>query len=235
MQDRAFPATAPRPVSGIRLPAALRRAKRPGTVERILCTAERIFAERGLAGARTDEIARAARVNKALLYYYFRSKDKLYAAVLDSLFSQLVAAVGSVLSAASPPRQRLLHYVDAYFDFILGHPNYPRLVQRELMEGGKHIVRITRQYIQPVQQALSQTVARGVKGGEFRRVDAVQTILTINAMIVSYFAVAPMLSQVLGREALHPQAVTARRRAIVEFLEYGLFRHPQRRRRARNP
>ncbi len=214
--------------AGVRIPDMLRRAKHPATIERILATAERLFAERGLAGARTDQIARAARVNKALLYYYFRSKEKLYAAVLDSLFSQLVAVIESALSSPAPPRLRLMAYVDTYFKFILGHQNYPRLVQRELMEGGKHIVRITQQYLLPIQLELTGILEAGIREGDFRPVDAVQTIMSVNAMIVSYFAIAPVLSQVLGRDALDPQAVSARRQAILDFLDHALFRRSRR-------
>jgi AcrR family transcriptional regulator len=232
--------TSPQPdaltkVHGLRIPAALRGAKRPATVERILAAAERMFAEGGMAGARTDEIARAARVNKALLYYYFSSKENLHLAVLDALFQQLVVAVEAAFSGDSLPRQRLLAYVDAYFDFILRHPNYPRLVQRELMEGGKNLVWIARQYMRPIQVKLSRILEAGVARGEFRPVDSTQTVMTINAMIVSYFAVAPVLSQVLGRDALAKEAVAARRRAILDFLEHGLLRQPARSRAARKP
>ncbi len=65
-----------------------KKIENPETARRILAAAERIFAARGLAGARTDEIARAAHVNKAMLYYYFRSKERLYRAVFENLFGQ---------------------------------------------------------------------------------------------------------------------------------------------------
>src|ERR1022692_2052812 len=64
----------------------------------ILKAAVAEFAEHGIAGARTDAIARAAHVNKALLYYYFKDKDALYGAVLDQVFGGLIACVGEVLS-----------------------------------------------------------------------------------------------------------------------------------------
>src|ERR1700676_5136854 len=72
-----------------RVPRSLRQARDLTRARRIVAAAEQIFAEQGLAGARMDEIARAAKVNKALLYYYFRSKEELYRFVLDTLLSQL--------------------------------------------------------------------------------------------------------------------------------------------------
>ena len=61
------------------------------------------FAEQGMAGARMDAIAAAAGVNKALLYYYFRSKDELYAAVLDEFFQRLDARIARALDSAPVP------------------------------------------------------------------------------------------------------------------------------------
>src|SRR5258708_28195981 len=74
----------------------------------ILKAAVAEFAEHGTAGARTDAIARAAHVNKALLYYYFKDKDTLYEAVLDHVFSGLRARVMPVLESKLPPRQKML-------------------------------------------------------------------------------------------------------------------------------
>src|SRR5271166_4229853 len=71
------------------LPRELAAARHPDTVRRILRTAEEIFAERGLAGARTSAIARGARVNQALLYYYFQSKEELHRFTLEVLFGQV--------------------------------------------------------------------------------------------------------------------------------------------------
>src|SRR5471030_2855069 len=84
----------------------------------ILKAAVAEFAEHGIAGARTDAIARAAHVNKALLYYYFKDKDALYDAVLDHVFGGLRTRVMPVLESKLPPKQKLLEYLGAYFDYI---------------------------------------------------------------------------------------------------------------------
>jgi AcrR family transcriptional regulator len=90
----------------------------------ILKAAVAEFAEHGIAGARTDAIARAAQVNKALLYYYFEDKDALYEAVLDHVFSGLRARVMPVLESRLPPRQKMLEYLGAYFDYIAANPRH---------------------------------------------------------------------------------------------------------------
>ncbi len=190
----------------------------------ILQAAVREFAREGVAGARTDAIARAARVNKALLYYYFGSKEKLYRFVLESLFLQLKQAIESAPAGNSPPREQLLAYVNGYFDFVCGHPNYPRLVQREMMESGPHLAWIVQHYFRPLHDRLSRAIEAGIAVGEFRAVDSRHTVLTIIAMTVFYFAAAPLLSGIWGRNVLQSPAIAARRRAILDFLEHGLFR-----------
>src|SRR5438094_4525530 len=93
----------------------------------ILQAAVREFAREGVAGARTDAIARSAGVNKALLYYYFKDKEALYQAVLDEVFSGVRAAIQNALSHDLPPRERLAAYVCAHFDYIASNPLYPRI------------------------------------------------------------------------------------------------------------
>src|SRR5579864_7654895 len=100
----------------------------------ILQAAAHEFAEHGIAGARTDAIAREARVNKALLYYYFKDKETLYGAVLDSAFSGLKSSIFLVLDGDLPPREKILAYVGAYFDFVAANQEYPKLMQREMMQ-----------------------------------------------------------------------------------------------------
>src|SRR6202163_5068376 len=113
-----------------RVPRSLRQARDLSTARRIVAAAEDIFAEQGLAGARMDEIARAAKVNKALLYYYFRSKEELFRFVLEALLSQLRAGVRAQSVGQVPPSKRLAGVIDNFFDFVQRHPHYPRLVQR---------------------------------------------------------------------------------------------------------
>lgn len=209
---------------GGKVPSALANPKRPATVQRIVRAAEGIFANKGLAGARASAIARAARVNKALLYYYFRSKEDLHRFTLEMLLSQLRSRVEASLEGPGLPRERLLRYVNSYFDFVTAHPNYPRLIQRQLMNRGRGLGGIVDEYFRPLHDRLTATIRAGIAEGEFREVDAQQTVLTLVAMTVFYFAAAPLLAELWHCDPLKPSRVAARRRAVLDFLEHGLFR-----------
>src|SRR5882724_11424927 len=201
-----------------------------GTVRRICAAAEHAFAEQGLAGARTDEIAQAAGVNKALLYYYFHSKDELYAAVLEGLFLQQQAAIAAARQSPSPPRktspnrQELVGYVNGAIDFVVAHPNFPKLIQREMMNRNPQVRHLMRRFWLPVHKRLEAAIRRGIKSGEFRAVDPEHAVFSIIAMTVFYFAAAPVLKDLLSKDTLNPRAVAARRKAILDFMEHAVFK-----------
>src|ERR1700716_211968 len=209
---------------GRRVPRSLRQARDLSTARRIVATAEDIFAEQGLAGARMDEIARAAKVNKALLYYYFRSKEELYRFVLETLLSQLREQVAEAGVERPSPSKRLSAIVDRFFDFVLAHPNYPRLIQREIMSRGPNMKWIVAEYYRPLHGRLVRLIEDGVSAGDFRTVDAGNAAVTVISMMVHYFAAAPVLRSVLGHDPLRPREVAKRREAVQDFLEHGLFR-----------
>ena len=203
--------------------AGRRKVENPLTARRILAAAEEHFAAQGMAGARTDEIAAAAHANKAMLYYYFGDKRRLHRAVMENLLRQLRNITFGAAASKNSSRDRLTAWVNGYFDFLATHPNYPRLVQREVMETSK-IEWIVREYFRPFHKRLTGLIEDGVASGEFRKVDAHQTVFTLVGMTVFYFASAPVMSRVTGHNMISPQALQTRRRALLDFLEHGLLR-----------
>ncbi len=197
--------------------------KHPDTVQRILSAAEENFAERGLAGARIGAIARAARVNKALLYYYFSSKEQLHRFTLMTLFRQLRDQTSAALDRPGSPRQQLVGYINSYFDFMVAHPNYPRLFERELMSEEPQLVALVQQHLRPLHRRLTAVIRAGIARGEFRRVDPQHTLFSLVAMTVFYFAAKPVLTQLWRCDPLTARRVAARRRAILDFVEHALF------------
>ncbi|MGD0543361.1 MAG: CerR family C-terminal domain-containing protein [Candidatus Acidiferrales bacterium] len=206
------------------MPAGRKKVKNPMTARRILAAAEEHFADQGMAGARTEEIAAAAHANKAMLYYYFGDKRRLHRAVMENLLRQLRNAAFAPLAAKTSSRDRLIAWVNGYFDFFAVHPNYPRLVQREVMDTAPKFEWIVREYFRPFHKRLRSLIEEGVASGEFRKVDAEQTVFTMLGMTVFYFAAAPVMSQVSGRKVLSPQALRERKHALLDFLDHGLMR-----------
>lgn len=221
-----------RSITNRRRPVLQRRMGTRGQPEEsraaILKAAGQEFAQHGIAGARTDAIAREARVNKALLYYYFKDKETLYGAVLDDAFSGLKATVFRALDGDGAPRDKILAYVGAYFDFIASNQLYPRLMQREMMrarEGqSQHIDKVIKTYIQPIFARVSQVLKEGIERGEFRDVNPIHFVPSMVAMIVFYFSSAPMMQKIVGCNLLTPERIAERRAAVLDFISAALFR-----------
>src|ERR1700676_3405554 len=193
----------------------------------ILQAAAQEFAKHGIAGARTDAIARAAQVNKALLYYYFKDKETLYGAVLDNAFSGMKAKVFEVLDSDLPPREKIMAYTGAYFDFIASNQMYPKLMQREMMrarEGqSEHIDRLVKTSFQPIFRKVGQLLRKGIAEGEFRKVDPAHFVPSMVAMIVFYFSSAPVMQRIVRFNPLSPERIAERRAAVLDFISAALF------------
>ncbi len=197
----------------------------------ILRAAEEEFAEHGIAGARTEAIAREARVNKALLYYYFKDKETLYGAVLDNAFSGLKATVFRVLDSDLPPRKKIMTYVGTYFDFIASNQVYPKLMQREMMRAREghspHIEKLVKNYFQPIFARVSELLRKGIAEGEFRKIDPAHFIPSMVAMIIFYFSSAPLMQKIVRFNPLAPERIAERRAAVLDFISAALFRPDQ--------
>jgi len=195
------------------------------------------FAEHGIAGARTDAIARAAQVNKALLYYYFEDKDALYEAVLDHVFSGLRARVMPVLESKLPPRQKMLEYLGAYFDYIAANPRFPRVVQAEWMRSGARsapMQRVAKKYFRPIFKKVAGILRMGIAAGEFRPVNPMDFLPSVAAVIVFYFSAAPVIKTLTKVDPLSAQRIRERRKFVLDFISAALFRdltgkHPRNR------
>ena len=203
------------------------RGRFQGSRTAILQAAITEFSREGVAGARTDAIARSAKVNKALLYYYFKDKEALYAAVLDEVFGGLITTVMQVLNRDLRPREKILAYLGAHFDYIASHPKYPRLVQAEMMrfsrERSPQMERMARQYFRPLFGKLTELLRAGITSGEFRPVDPMQFVPSMIAVVVFYFTAVPVMRVVTGTDPLAPERLAARRAAVLDFVSSALF------------
>jgi TetR/AcrR family transcriptional regulator len=206
---------------------SLPHRKRADSRTTILDAAGRIFAEHGLSGARTDAIAAEAGVNKALLYYYFKSKEDIYWAVLDEHVTSFHRKALPLLGRDGPAPTILLQYVSNHFDFIRAHPHYPRLFQRMMMAGGRRGERLVAERMAPVAERMDALLRRGIREGELRSCDVLHTAVSLVALTVFYFTAAPVIRLVSGQDPLSPTNLRKRKAEVLRFIRYALFAHPE--------
>src|SRR5579863_9201985 len=197
------------------------------TRDRILDAAVREFSENGLAGARTEQIAAAAGVNKALLYYYYESKDKLYAAALEMVSARVRDRSMAVFLRDASPGERMLRAALDHFDRILTQREFQTLMQHEMMrlhkgEEGEILILVKRIFA-PLHAMFQSLVREGIATGELIEADWLQMVLVALGGNVLYFLSAPVWRHILDFEPFDRQALQARRVALVEFLGKAVF------------
>ena len=195
---------------------------------RICEAAVKEFAVTGLAGARTDAIAKAADVNIALLFYYFKSKEELYSAILNEMFANWHDALLRPLTAQGTPEQRILKYVEAYFDHVAASVWRPRLVQQELMRSkhGPAVRKLLKKYAKPVHDAVIQVLQEGIAGGSFRaNLDVENFYYSITGIVAQYFSNSSAILEIAGHDPLSPERVRARREAVLDVISAALLAH----------
>src|SRR5580704_1452606 len=199
---------------------------------RILDAALREFAANGLAGARTETIAAAAGVNKALLYYYFESKEKLYVAALEMIAGRVRDSSMAVFLRDASPGERVLFAALNHFDRILAQQEFQSLMQQEMIRFHKGepgaIPVLIKKVFEPVLIMYQSTVREGIASGELIDVDWMQIQLASLGANVMYFLSAPVWRVVLGEEPLTAEALAVRRKNLVEFLGQAVFSDRQR-------
>lgn len=197
------------------------------TEEKIFLAAMEAFGEHGLKGARMQEIADRAGINKALVHYYFRSKEKLYEAVFDFILQKYFTALSEALSAETSFEHLLRSFIDRYYDIVESNPTIPRFILREVSSGAPVFSKKVRAFLtsleKPAPRVFVQSLAEAVQKGQVRKVDPIQTFVTVMGACVYYFMAYPLLSVMIPDLATNRQAIAEKRKAhIFDILYHGL-------------
>ena len=191
------------------------------TRKKLLTAARREFADRGLAGARVDEIAARAGVNKQLVYHYFGDKDALYLAVLEWVYEEIRAQERKLNLTGLPPRQAIRKLIESSFDHLAAHPDFILLLNDENRGGARH-VRTSRRLEamhSPLVNMVSKILSEGVRAGVFRKgINPVHLYISIAGLSYFFFSNTPTLSAIFGKDLAGAAARSARRKHVVDLV-----------------
>jgi TetR/AcrR family transcriptional regulator len=197
------------------------------TRKAILDAAIHEFSANGLSGARTEAIAESAGANKALLYYYFKSKKDLYAAAIEEASAKVVENALTALDPKYSAGERLLRSALTHFDRVISQREFQSLLQHEMVrrqrEDSGSISIFFQTVFKPLTEKLLEAVEEGIKSGELCKVDSFQVMYSMFGANVFYFLSAPMMQPVLPFNPFDIDALQARREAAVLFLANALF------------
>lgn len=197
------------------------------TRKKILGAAIHQFSRHGLAGARTDAIAQAAKVNKALLYYYFGNKNGLYSAALEDVANKIAESSIAALESGVTAGESLLRLALNHFDRVCSQHEFQNLMQQEMVRfhrGQSDIMpMLARSLYRPLLKRMQAVIEEGIGTGELCEIDWLQVLYSSFGANIMYRLSAPMMRVALPVETTDRLAPDVRRKAALEVLGQCLF------------
>jgi len=194
------------------------------TEKKILDAAKTVFQQKGMDGARMQEIADKAGINKSLLHYYFRSKEKLFERVFDEAFILFFMEIKKILTSEMPVVKRLTFFISSYLDMLFKNPHIPAFVINEINRNPDILVRLFRKSMdftgEDVFGVFQKQIDIEVQKGVLRKIDIRHLVVNIIAMCVF-----PMISRSIvqgtifdGDKELFEQFLSQRKKEVTEFV-----------------
>lgn len=210
---------------------ALSLGRSERTRRNILDAAERVFAQKGLSGARVDEIAAEAGANKRMLYEYYGSKEELYKTVLETVYGRL-GACEAFLTAHTDELdvvEAIRSLVPAYFSFLKANQSYVRMVMWENINEARYFDERGLDGVRdPIKRAMRDILRRGKEEGRFRRdIDETQLLLTLFACCFNYFSNVYTMTRVLGADLMAEEQIQRRVDSITEMILTYILSDPE--------
>ena len=187
----------------------------------ILEVATHEFAEKGLSGARIDEIADRTRTSKRMIYYYFEGKEGLYRAVLEAAYGRVRATESGLHLEDKPPLEALADLVRFTFDHHMANPDFIRLVMVENIHHGENIEALSniQAVNRPVIDNIRRICERGVEAGVIRSdVDPVDVHMSISALCFFNVSNRHTFSTIFNIDMASPAATRKRRKQVTDLI-----------------
>ncbi len=162
------------------------------TREALLSAGATLFAEGGFDGTSVDEIARRARVNKAMISYHFGGKEGLYGAILTAAVTPAAERLRDLAAADLPPTEALARYIETFVEIAEKNPHFPPMVLQELVHGGRLFDETIFPHLLAIFGAIRMIVARGIALRVFRPVDPLVTHLAVVGSLLFFLATEPV-------------------------------------------
>jgi TetR/AcrR family transcriptional regulator len=193
------------------------------TEGRILAAAHTVFLRHGMSGARTQDIADEAGVNKALLHYYFRSKEKLSRAVFRAAAGQLLPRVYTILASAAPLEQKVREVIAFELEFLSEHPYLPGYVASEIHYHPKLVLEVFADRGPPPLDGLRAQLEAEAAAGAIRPIGVEQFVANLMGVLFFPFIARPALGFMLGLEGdRFADFIEERKATLPDFFLGGL-------------
>lgn len=197
----------------------MNKIKKDNTEEKILNAAQAVFIKKGMDGSRMQEIADHAGINKALVHYYFRTKQKLYEAIFTKVFKQIFPKIETFILSDRPIEEKLTTFIENYIDVLLKNPYLPTFILKEINRDPEFLAAVLKsQGIHPNQ--IFEMFDREMEAGKIRKMDSRELMVNLLALSIFPFAAKPLMQLMLfeNDKKAYKQFLQNRKITVKEFV-----------------
>ncbi len=192
----------------------------------ILTAAENEFAEKGFFGARIDEIANRADINKRMIYAYFGDKEKLYHQVLLNTYSKMEEIENNLVKQNLKGKNLIEKIISSYFDFLYNNPNFVNILMWENLNKGKHLKSLESSTLQrKTIKYFIDMIEQGKKDGVFyEKIDSYQTVLSMITTCFANFSNQYTLSKLFNTDLTQKEIIEVRKQHTISLISSYLIK-----------
>ena len=183
----------------------------------IIAAAEAIFAEKGFAAARLQDVADRVGIRRPSIVYYFRNKRDLYEAVLNDLFSELAARIRAAVTSPTPMPERIEAVVKAWVSYVGERPSLARVLLREIAEALPARSPVMMRYVAPISGVVEEAIRNGQQQGIFQATDPVHFIITAVGGMVFFTCAIPVFAPGWPFDPLSQEQLLAYESELLEM------------------
>jgi len=189
------------------------------TEEKILVAARKAFIAKGMAGARMQDIADEAGINKALLHYYFRSKEKLFETIFKELSSQFLPRVNALFESDLPLFEKIEGFCSEYISRMIENPFIPLFIVNEMNKQPEIFLRKMWSGKKPIVGKLIQQIEAEVRKGKIKKIHPAQLLLNMVSLCIFPFIGKPLCQMVMSiNDSNYNQLMEERKKFVPRFI-----------------
>ena len=186
---------------------------------KILEAAKKVFMVKGMAGARMQEIADAAGINKALLHYYFRSKEKLFEKILDETFANIIPNILNIFTSDIPIFDKIRKFFDEHLSFLQSNMYLPVFILHEINQDPQRFVRLIEKTKISPKKILETQLKKEIENGIIKPISTEDFLTNLLSLSVFTIAAAPMLKSIFKMDDKKlKQFIDNRKKSLAEFV-----------------
>jgi len=189
------------------------------TEQKILEAAKQVFMEKGIDGARMQDIADKAGINKALLHYYFRSKEKLFEMIFVEEARKFMPKVTSIMMSELTLFEKVEKFVGEYIDTLLQNPLLPIFILNEINRNPKDAIKKIFGNQRPPIDKVDELITKLVKKGEIKPIKGIELMVNMVSMCIFPFLARPMVQWVTkATDEEFVKLMEMRKKTVVKFV-----------------